>query len=82
MSPYPYKAADLIAGVCKDYALNELGRMPGDPGANKKALAAILGRSIGVGVLDYAYLANVTRASGLSRGKPSIYSTLQRHLFD
>jgi hypothetical protein len=75
------QAADLIAAACKDYALNKLGLMPGDPEANKKALAAILGRSIGVGVLDHAYLSKVAKASGLSKGRPSINSTLQRNLF-
>jgi hypothetical protein len=76
------QAADLIAGVSKNYALNELGQMPGDKEANKKALVGILGRSVGVGVLDHAYLTKVAKASGLSKGRPSIYSTLQRHLFE
>jgi Protein of unknown function (DUF3800) len=76
------QAADLIAGVSKNYALNKLGQMLGDPEANKKALVAVLGSSIGVGVLDHDYLAKVARASGLSKGRPSIYFTLQRNLFE
>ncbi len=76
------QAADLVAGVSKDYALNKLGKMKGDIEVNKKGLIAILGNSIEVGVLDCDYLRKVAQASTLSRGRPSIYSTLQRNLFE
>jgi hypothetical protein len=76
------QAADLIAGVCKEYALNKLGHMKGDPQAKKKEIFATLGGSIGVAVLDDDYLRKVAQANTLSGGRPSIYSTLQSQLFD
>jgi hypothetical protein len=62
------QAADLVAGVCKEYGLNKLGKMSGDPTSNNAALLKILGNRIGVAVLDSTYFANAAKASAPLKG--------------
>jgi len=74
------QAADLIAGLCKDFSVE---RFQGNDSLEGKAqvLRAQMGDAMGISYLDESLLRKIVEANHLHNGRPSIRSARQQKLF-
>jgi hypothetical protein len=76
------QAADLVAGICKDYFVKSFAGLIVDEKAAAQQLKAEVGNHVSPFYIDEVALTKIIRGNLLHNGRPSIRSTKQATLFD